>query len=166
VQDPGHPAGSIPEGATTWTYDERGLPKDRTTLNGNRTTVTFDRAGRFLQARHLSPTSTELERAYLTYDEVGNPKTRDMAGGKYTWTYDVLNQLETEHLPGQPYRTTWTYDYARGRETERTGSGVKTWTYDAADQVSKVETAGAATVTYSYDQDGNRTLRNDGNRTT
>jgi len=89
--------------------------------------------------------------AGYTYDAIGNLLTKTEEGVAYTLQYtDPLHA----HAPKVVNGTTYTYD-ANGNLTARAGDSL---TYDAENRLHSVTTAGE-TITFTYDGDGRRVLR-------
>src|SRR5579872_5881354 len=84
--DPGSPSAGIPSAATTWTYEARGLLSRVDNPNTTRTTAVYDANGRALQILHATSAGAPIERAFYSYDPVGNPLTKQTSFSYHTYT--------------------------------------------------------------------------------
>jgi YD repeat-containing protein len=144
-------------GRATWVFDAAGQLIEQDNPDGTVTTWSYDRAGQVTGTRHKDKTGAVLDQAYLTYDPVGNPLTKNTLDGVHTMSYDAANQLRSEYHPLAGVKT-WAYDLAGNRPSQDwTQVGVRTltnWAYDGADQLT-TETTGTAVTTYTFDGAGN-----------
>jgi YD repeat-containing protein len=61
---------------------------------------------------------------------------KDTSSGRYTWTYDAIDQLASEWNPSG--LTTWTYDAAFRRTVQVVSPNTRTtYQYDPADQLTQ-----------------------------
>jgi RHS repeat-associated protein len=109
---------------------------------------------------------TASQQENYTYDPLGNRTTKSIgnpAATTFAYKYDAANQLTEIHsgsLAG-PLLATLTYDFNGNVASD----GIRSYTWDALDQLAQVS-AGATTVTYSYDSEGRRIKKITGGQTT
>ncbi|MFF6879730.1 DUF6531 domain-containing protein, partial [Streptomyces sp. NPDC012474] len=148
------------------------LPNDFTTADGRKDTFKYDTNGNTMS---VTTTGTAGGTREYTYNKdtptcggfEGQRCTAKDAGGKVTsFTYDAKGNLKTVTPPAPLGKTTYTYDALGRVETVTDGRGIKTvYVYDNRDRVTKVSSTNA-TVTYSYDGDGNVRSRTDASGST
>src|SRR5690606_12194802 len=100
---------------------------------------------------------------HFDYDAEGNlTQTTDPKGQTFNKVYDKVNRLINETFPASSdvSQIATTYD-ANGNvdtvtETKATGSEVTTHDYDFLDRLTE-QTQRGQTISYSYDNNGNRT---------
>ena len=114
--------------------------------------------------------NTIIDSYSYTYDAAHNQTSKTDAKGVTSYTYDVLNRLETVTEPSgtleAPSTTTtaYTYDAAGNRETETITKGtqitVNTYIYNEQNRLTRVETKVNGTLIttteYAYDYNGNQ----------
>src|SRR5215831_6466771 len=105
---------------------------------------------------------TTISSFYYGLDNAGN-RTRvvEANGDRVTWSYDTTCQLTRERRSGaNAYDMTYSHDPAGNRKTMLTGGMTTTYTCDVANQLLMLKD-NIGTTTFSYDQDGNQTLKLD-----
>ncbi|MEU7745367.1 LamG-like jellyroll fold domain-containing protein [Nonomuraea sp. NPDC049158] len=138
---------------TSWTRDQRGLPKTMTDPRGAVTDYTYDEAGRL--------TTTKAPTVAIEHGGGTPYNVRPMTRAGYNSFGDVVTSEDAEG-----YRTTVTYDgMSRPRvltlpSYRQLGAGAtvtasSTTTYDALGRVTRVEDALGHGDTHTYDQLGN-----------
>ena len=161
-------------GVTTYTYFRDGRLKTVAHPNGTRSTQTYDLAGRIATITNTQGTPGALVSSYAyAYDGNGNRSEQiEINGGPAeTTTYadDLADRLLSVAYPD--LTVTYTYDPAGNRLTERAtpagGGGLladKTFTYDARNRLLSVTDAAApaASATFTWDANGNRTSQTRG----
>lgn len=181
---------SGPNGATTFTYNDRGL---LTTVAGaNAATYGYDGDSR------ITTRSDDAGASTFTYDNVGNLKTMtdpvtdtthtytwrpdhqvdtiDYGSANRTLTYEPLNgRLATDTFTNPAGQTTASVAYgydAANRLTSKTvtgltGAGTNTYGYNGLGRLTTWTAPDQATTTYGWDKVGNRTTVTtpDGTRT-
>lgn len=141
------------------TYEERGLLETITDANGVVTTFTYDELGRRTGIDYPGTT----EDVSFTYNALGQPLTMNDGVGTTTWTYDILNHVNTVN---DPFGDIIGYDYdAVGNRTDLTYPDGKhvSYVYDDANQLTTVTDWDSRVTSYAYDQAGrilSRTLPN------
>ncbi|MEK9523414.1 DUF6531 domain-containing protein [Streptomyces venezuelae] len=168
----------LPTGATAGvagyqTLSGADLPGSMTTVDGEKTDYTYDTAGNTksvavsgagggTQSFDYNPATAtcggfEGQRCKVT------TKMSSTKSVSTSFTYDAQGNLTKVTPPAPLGVTRYTYDDLGRPATAKDARGVTTlYTYDHRDRITKVDTSGYATVTYSYDGDGNLTQRSDG----
>ncbi|WP_433572896.1 RHS repeat-associated core domain-containing protein [Streptomyces sp. CA-251247] len=167
----------LPTGATSsltgyQTKSGADLPGSMTTADNEKTDYTYDDAG---NTKSVAVTGTGG--GSETYDyNTSSPTCGGFEGQRCKATtklsstksvstsfhYDSTGNLDKVTPPAPLGQTTYTYDGLGRAKTVKDGRGVTTlYEYDHRDRVTKVDTSGYATVTYTYDGDGNLTQRSD-----
>lgn len=167
----------LPTGATSsltgyQTKSGADLPGSMTTADSEKTDYTYDDAG---NTKSVAVTGTGG--GSETYDyNTSSPTCGGFEGQRCKATtklsstksvstsfhYDSTGNLDKVTPPAPLGQTTYTYDGLGRAKTVKDGRGVTTlYEYDHRDRVTKVDTSGYATVTYTYDGDGNLTQRSD-----
>jgi len=167
-----------PLGTMTTTYDAANRPTSVARSNGTTTTVGFDNGDELTQLVTKAGSATLASFTY-SYDAAGNVASRtqtlDGTTTKTTYTYDPLRRLTAD--AGGPLPSSYTYDAAGNRLTwtafddpltpKPNDSFVQTNAFNAAGELTSstmVRQNGGTTKTdvtsYTYDNDGNRTLIN------
>lgn len=146
-------------GITSNDYDAQGNQIALTDANGDVKTYEYDALGR--RTKITSPGGNTWE---YQYDAAGNVIQRTDANGAVTsYTYDALNRrTKTIYLDGD---VDWEYDAVGNLVRAKSNRGINDETlfqYDAIYRTtSKVvtydETIGQRSITYTYDDGGNRT---------
>ena len=150
--------------ATSWTRDQRGLPRTMTDPRGAVTDYTYDEAGRLTTTKaptvaieHLGSTPYNVRPGTRTgYNSFGDAVTsEDAEGYRTTTTYDAMSRPLALTLPS--------YTQAGAGATMTAGS---TTTYDALGRMASVVDALGHGNTYTYDQLSNVVATTDaaGNR--
>ncbi len=135
----------------TWTtaYDLAGNRQRLTYPDGSYAQYTHDPAGRLTQAAHYNAAHA-LQRNYTyTYDAQGNTLQENDDGQASSYTYDLLNRLESALLPEGNF--TFAYDAASNLLSAAGPHGNSAYTYD----LSNHRLTGQGT-TYTYDDLGRR----------
>jgi RHS repeat-associated protein len=154
------------EYATTYEYNQAGLPIAVTDARGKRTTVTYDGAGRLLT--EMNPLS---QKTTYAYDATGNMLTvADPLSNTVTAEYDNLGRRTKTIVPqdtANMMSTTVTYD-ALGRQTSVVDAlgHTTTYYYDAVSRLSMVVDPMGFGTNYAYDRVGNRVAVTDAQRRT
>jgi len=103
---------------------------------------------------HIGESHHHFSYAYplITYDKVGNRKTKADNNGTANYTYDTLNRLlqATNPIPSNPLES-FTYDEV-GNRTNSNQNGLSN--FDGANQLTD-----DADFTYEYDLNGNQTRK-------
>ncbi|KUH35221.1 RHS repeat-associated core domain-containing protein [Streptomyces kanasensis] len=168
----------LPTGATAslsqyQTLSGADLPGTMTTMDGEKADYAYDAAGNTTSVAVIgtgggsqsfdyngqSPTcgGFEGQRCKAT------TKMSSTRSVSTSFTYDSKGNLAKVTPPAPLTPTTYIYDLLGRPEVVKDGRGVTTvYAYDERDRITKVDTSGYATVTYSYDGDGNLTQRSDG----
>ncbi|MFE6132967.1 RHS repeat-associated core domain-containing protein [Streptomyces sp. NPDC056437] len=167
----------LPTGATSsltgyQTKSGADLPGSMTTADSEKTDYTYDDAG---NTKSVAVTGTGG--GSETYDyNTSSPTCGGFEGQRCKATtklsstksvstsfhYDSTGNLDKVTPPAPLGQTTYSYDGLGRAKTVKDGRGVTTlYEYDHRDRVTKVDTSGYATVTYTYDGDGNLTQRSD-----
>jgi RHS repeat-associated protein len=141
---------------TSYSYD---AANNRTTLtdpDGNTTTWTYDAANRVTE--ETDPTGANTTYAY---DADNNQiSTTDRLGRRIDTSYDSDNRQTGQNwyaTGGSFLQTlTWTYDAAGRMLTAQSPGGNYTFTYDADNRVTTSAEPFGASLTFSYDNVGNR----------
>jgi YD repeat-containing protein len=149
-------------------YDAAERLSSVTDREGARSTYTYDALGRIKKATATGKSSTgaatTISGLTFAYDKNSNPTSiTNQSAQKSTLTYDPLDRLTKEVLPG--LTLAYTYDKAGNRKSlaRTTSSGTTTtgYTYDVAEQMTK-----AGATSYSYDRNGNMVSATSGTTTT
>ena len=151
----------------TITYDLNGNVLTNTDANGNVTTNTYDALNRVLTANTVNSkdSSKNVSKSY-TYDSMGRI-TKSVSNGLTTNTiYDSLGRKYTEgEYDGDGYSVFRGFFYegvSQYVSKEITGQynlllySSKTYEYDGEMRVVKVKESGNETVSYTYDENGNK----------
>ncbi|MET9800298.1 RHS repeat-associated core domain-containing protein [Streptomyces sp. NPDC006368] len=167
----------LPTGATgtaAWqTVAGADLPGTMTSADDEKTEFTYDTAGNTKSVAVIGTgggsQSFDYNPATPTCGGFQGQRckvTVKMSGTKSvstSFTYDAKGNLTKVTPPAPLGVTTYTYDALGRTATAKDGRGVTTlYEYDERDRITKVDTSGYATVTYSYDGDGNLKQRSDG----
>ncbi|MEX0642070.1 MAG: RHS repeat-associated core domain-containing protein, partial [Pirellulales bacterium] len=151
-------------------YDAAGNRRSTTDPDGGRFTCTWDAAGQLKSVRNPAD-----ERTTFSYDDAGRRTLKLLANDtRASLSYDAANQsLTVANLDGTPAylsRYDYQYDDAGNRTSMLEVTGARTtWSYDDANRLSSEYRTGAQSWrnTFTYDEAGNRTLKNEtGARTT
>ena len=151
----------------TITYDLNGNVLTNTDANGNVTTNTYDALNRVLTANTVNSkdSSKNVSKSY-TYDSMGRI-TKSVSNELTTNTiYDSLGRKYTEgEYDGDGYSVFRGFFYegvSQYVSKEITGQynlllySSKTYEYDGEMRVVKVKESGNETVSYTYDENGNK----------
>ncbi|GGQ72176.1 hypothetical protein GCM10010166_47590 [Couchioplanes caeruleus subsp. azureus] len=148
--------------ATDWTgrttafdYNVDGNMMAQRTPNGVTSSYTYDRVGRPLSITHAKGTST-LDTYSYTYDDAGQMAT-DAAG---SYGFNALGQLTT--VTGADSAGS----YATSPAGNLTGLADGTALHYTGQQLTSATRLGTTTATYSYDDNGARTVTTAGGKTT
>ena len=150
-----------PSGSSSFAYNGDGLLSSRTDAAGT-TGYTYDPADRLATVADAS-TGTQLT---YTYNALSQPNhvTYGSLGDTRTFGYDSLHRLasDTVNTAGGATIASITYGYDNNSNlTSKTttgyaGSAANTYTYDFANRLTSWNN-GTATISYGYDDSGNRT---------
>jgi len=129
-------------------------------INGSYLTSEFeyDDVNRLLSV--INKKESQILSSYsYTYDENGNILSQTNAGGTTSYTYDLLDRLETIQYPGGE-SVEYTYDLRGNRMTVETSVpplhyGEINYTYNVWDQLTSVDNDGTVT-TFEYEPTGMR----------
>lgn len=93
----------------------------------------------------------------LTYDAVGNRKTRtDYNGAVTDYTYDAVNRLKTTTYPDTT-AVNYTYDKLSRLQTATNENGTVNFDYNKMNRMVRATDVFGQIVEYNYDPNGNRT---------
>ncbi|WP_373314646.1 RHS repeat-associated core domain-containing protein [Streptomyces longispororuber] len=168
----------LPTGATAsltgyQTIAGTDLPKSFTSADDEKTDFTYDTAG---NTKSVAVTGTGGGKRTYDYNDAtpdcggfqgqrckATTTMSDTKSVSTSFRYDEKGNLTKATPPAPMKPTTYTYDALGRPETVTDGRGITTvYAYDERDRVTKVTSSSKATVTYSYDGDGNLTQRSDG----
>ncbi|WP_229403395.1 LamG-like jellyroll fold domain-containing protein [Micromonospora okii] len=147
-----------PSGAASFGYDDDGLLTTRADLTG---TATFGYVNGRLDTLTDSITGQQQK---LTYDAAGDVKTVDYGAGRLrTFGYDDYGRVTNDVLRNSAGQTVASVSYGfdlNGHVTSKNtsgtaGAGNNTYDYDKAGRLISW-TGPAGTVTYAWDDSGNR----------
>jgi RHS repeat-associated protein len=141
-------------------YDWVGRRTKKTLGNGVYTTYEYDALGQLLHLINYDPNDTIISRFDYTYDAVGNRLTKETIEGVESYIYDSLNQVIAVTYPDATTEE-FVYDSMGSRLIVRENGIPITYTVNNLDQYTAV-----GAVTYSYDDSGNLTSKNEGGQTT
>ena len=136
-----------------YTLDDNGLRTGVTEGDGSTVGWTYDAAGRLASETR---TGTGAQTQTWLYDAVGNRVESALDGTVSTWTYDDDDRLLSDGTK------TWAYDDLGQVVSVDDGTDLDTNIWDHRGRLIGVDRNGSPLVTYAYDADGNRTLRDDG----
>ena len=146
------PPTAFGSGSFGFTYDALSRRTQMTRPNGVTTNYTYDNLSRLLSVLHQVGTST-IDGTVYTLDAVGNRITKidKYANVTSNYTYDPLYQLT------QVTQTTTTETYSYDPVGNRLSSqGVSPYDYNASNELTSTPS-----VTYTYDNNGNTTVKTD-----
>ncbi|MBU6428412.1 MAG: hypothetical protein KGR26_05345, partial [Cyanobacteria bacterium REEB65] len=132
-----------------FTYDADGHRIGLTRPNGVATSYSYDNAGELLGIVSAASGSTPVQNLTYAYDADGNRIQKADGAATASYSYDQLDQLIGQSLPGGT-ATTWTYDPAGNRLSTGTGSATTTYSYNDANELQSISDGSA----FSYDPDG------------
>ena len=154
-------------GVTNYEYDRSSLQTKVAYPNGSRAITTYDGAGRTVRIDNTQNTAL-LSRYEYTYDANGN-RTQQIetnGGSPETTAYGFDNNdwLIEAHYPNK--LSTIIYDGNGNRLSEKTVVGTategnKAYTYNNRNQLTQItdSVSSANNVAYTYDQNGNQTIK-------
>jgi RHS repeat-associated protein len=145
-------------GQFTFGYD---ILSRRTSLNrpnGVNTSYSYDSLSRLLSVLHQAGTVT-LDGATYGYDNAGNraSKTNDLNNVTENYTYDPVYQL-TQVTQGLTTSESYSYDAVGNRLSSQ---GMSPYAYNSSNQLTSTPSA-----TFTYDGDGNTSIKADASGTT
>ncbi|WP_046494589.1 RHS repeat-associated core domain-containing protein [Streptomyces odonnellii] len=151
----------------TAAWNNSGTPARITTTRGTTTSTalyTYDDAGAVtgicLPASGTECTATSPTTSY-TYDDNGNrTETRTANTGHdktTTYTYDLDDRAKTETTGGAT--TTFAYDANGSLASQTSPAGTRDFTYRLDGNLADVTLEDGRSVSYTYDESGNRTRR-------
>ncbi|WP_373543571.1 Calx-beta domain-containing protein [Chamaesiphon sp.] len=144
----------------TYTYDNIGQLAREDNGNGTYTTYSYDSAGQALSIVNFKADNTVNSRFDYTYDNLGRRDSMTTLEGKTTYGYDATGQLTKATLANGRV-IEYQYDAAGNRTTVK-DSGVNT----AYNTNNLNQYTAAGSNTYTYDKDGNLTVKTEGSKTT
>ncbi|HEY3684800.1 MAG TPA: LamG-like jellyroll fold domain-containing protein [Streptosporangiaceae bacterium] len=174
---------SAPDGDTTYTYNDRGLPLTMTAAKDNTASYGYDDDGRLTSRTdatgpatfayngndQLTSSTDAVSGVGVTYeyDNAGRPTHTNLGygGARRDYTYDAENRLTGDQLissSGASLATT-AYEYDRDDNltakttTGTAGAGRNTYGYDDAGRLTNWTDPAGATAAYTWDDSGNRT---------
>ena len=149
---------------TTYAYDPAGNLTSSTDPLGQVTAYSYDKANEQTRVVHADGTTVSY-----TYDSLGKKSSyTDASGGTWSYGYDSLGRLVSVTDPDS-HTTGYAYDAAGNKVSMTDAQGrVTTYTYDAAGRLSDVSysAAGTASVSYTYNANGQKASMVDGTGTT
>jgi len=134
-----------------YTLDNAGNRTAALEASGDRVTYSYDSAYQLTRERRSGANAYDVT---YSYDPVGNRLTKLEGGVTTSYSYDEASQLTVEWTPSA--RTTYTYDANGNTSLINAAGSLTTHTWDLEDRMTKVEVAGGAVNTMSYDGDGKR----------
>ena len=114
-------------------------------------TYSYDNAYQLTRERRSGANAYDVT---YSYDPVGNRLTKLEGGVTTSYSYDEASQLTVEWTPSA--RTTYSYDANGNTQVINAAGSLTTHTWDLEDRMTKVEVAGGAVNTMTYDGDGRR----------
>lgn len=153
--------GTAAASSQTTTYYPDGRMKTATDPDGKVTKYEYDLAGRLVKVTDANNVATTAG-----YDDNGNQTSVTDPNGHVTlFTYDALNRLKRIVDPANPSVQYWETLYDKnGNVVETSAPGpvggarlVTTREVDEANRLKKITFPDSTTVTYDYDNNGNRT---------
>ncbi len=158
-------------GSTQFDYFKNNFLEKVAYPNGTTSEHTYDSSNRVTRIDNLHNTAAEVSSFVYSYDRNGNRTQQiethsSLPAETTTYTFDGADRLHQVTYPDKI--TTTSYDAAGNRATEVATdvAGVttlvdKTYVYNSRNQLTEVSNAldPAASVTYSYDANGNQITR-------
>ncbi len=143
-----------PDGTVlTSTYDPNGNQDSYLDANNNKTTYKYNSLNQL-----VSTTDPLNHTTSYTYDANGNKVTDTNPDGQTaTWSYNADNQTTGITYTDGTHSVTYTYTPDGKVATMTDASGTTTYTYDNDDRLASYQNGEGATVSYTYDGDGNVT---------
>jgi len=154
---------------TTYEYYDNGSRKSVIYADGSREDYTYDVDGLLSTLTNIKADGSVMDTYKYTYDSAHNQLTKEetingIYKGITSYTYDVLNRLETVSEPNQR-ETVYTFDASGNRKTETITEGqnttVNVYSYDGQNRLTGITTTlngtNTQTTTYEYDNNGNQT---------
>ena len=148
---------------TTYSYLDNGARDSVVYSGGAREDYTYYADGLLHTLTNKKADGSIIDTYSYTYDAAHNQITKTDAKGTTSYTYDMLNRLETVAEPNGT-KTTYTYDKAGNRETETVKLGndtaLNTYSYNEQNRLMQITTKQngtlATTTAYAYDNNGNQ----------
>jgi YD repeat-containing protein/YVTN family beta-propeller protein len=144
-------------GITRYGYDGNGNLVSVTDAKGQQTTFSYD------PVNQLSQTTNPVGQAKTFFYDLSRNlvSTTDAKGQTISFTYDAANQLVAKMLPGGEV-VGFAYDPLGNLTSAQDADSALSFRYDGLNRLTRVDTAAtaaqaAATMTYVYDRNGNRT---------
>jgi RHS repeat-associated protein len=126
----------------SFTHNSNGQLATATDGRGFKATYTYDGLDRITNIQY-SQNGTNTSSVAYTDDENGNILSRTDGTGQTTYTYDRVNRLTQESLPGSRTNT-YTYDDSGNLKTLVDAGGTTTYAYDGANNVCWVLSGSSA----------------------
>lgn len=137
---------------TTWTYYGSTATAARPAACGGGSAVN--------QAGQLETKSVPgVHDVTYVYDAAGDVVAATNGAGTTCDSYDTERRLTSENAPGDAAATTYSYDPAGNPLSITNTAGTDSFAYDEAGRLVDTTDTFGAEATYSYDADGNLTLR-------
>ena len=150
-----------PEGRiTTFSWDGADRQTLESLSSGWKRSTEYNALG-----QAVAVTDGEGKSLARTHDLKGNVLTQtDRRGAVITWTYDPRGRKQTETGPVPGLQTTWTYNGVNNVETETRANGqVLTHSYDQMNRRTETRDADGILETLTYDKAGNLLTQTDAN---
>ena len=154
----------------TLTYDLNKNVIQSIDSNGNRTTKTYDALNRILTSDTVCDDTSKDVSQKISYDKMGQTIQVVQNGKTTTFIYDALGRLTEEHSP-DCFKGYYYVGSTENKEKLLLGQsnlliyGTTEYEYDDEMRLSKVSDTGKDSVSYTYDENGNKASAIYGNGT-